>query len=296
MTRSWSIGGIAFRILVVLIAGFLLLPTIIIIPISFTPGNTVAFPPGGFSLRWYEAVFHDPAWIAAMTSRLKIAVMTVVLSVVMGTAAAVGLFRGNFPMKTIVRGLVLSPLMTPVIVLAIGTFMVFARWGLAGTYAGLVIAHTVLALPFVIVSVTASLHTLNANLELASLGLGAGRADLLPRDAAADPSRRLVGRALRLHHLVRRDCRRSSSPARLSRRCRCRSVDTCAPNSAPPSPRSAPCSSPFRSRWPPPLLPQREVMTTKSEAAALAIDGIRRATAPSPPSRTSRSSSPRASS
>ncbi|CAN5165214.1 ABC transporter permease [soil metagenome] len=174
MTKSWTIGGIVLRIVVVLIAGFLLLPTIIIIPISFTPGNTVAFPPAGLSLRWYEAVFNDPAWLSAMSSSLKIALLTVVLSVVMGTAAAVGLFRGNFPMKTVIRGLVLSPLVTPVIVLAIGTFMVFARWGLAGSYAGLVIAHTVLALPFVIVSVTASLHTLNANLELASLGLGAG--------------------------------------------------------------------------------------------------------------------------
>jgi putative spermidine/putrescine transport system permease protein len=72
------------------------------------------------------------------------------------------------------RALLLSPLVTPVIVLAIGTFMVFARWGLAGTYAGLIIAHSVLALPFVVVSVSASLQTLNPNLELAGLGLGAG--------------------------------------------------------------------------------------------------------------------------
>jgi putative spermidine/putrescine transport system permease protein len=163
-----------FRVLVVLIAAFLLLPTIIIVPISFTSGETVAFPLPGLSLRWYLSVFNDPAWRAAMLTSLWIALATVVLSVIMGTAAALGLARSSFTAKPLIRGLVLSPLVTPVIVLAIGTFMVFARWGLAGTYAGLIIAHTVLALPFVIVSVTASLQTLNANLELASLGLGAG--------------------------------------------------------------------------------------------------------------------------
>jgi putative spermidine/putrescine transport system permease protein len=163
-----------FRVLVVLIAAFLLLPTIIIVPISFTSGETVAFPLPGLSLRWYLSVFNDPAWRAAMLTSLWIALATVVLSVIMGTAAALALARSSFTGKPLVRGLVLSPLVTPVIVLAIGTFMVFARWGLAGTYAGLIIAHTVLALPFVIVSVTASLQTLNANLELASLGLGAG--------------------------------------------------------------------------------------------------------------------------
>lgn len=174
MTRSWTPGTVLFRVLVVLIAAFLLLPTIIIIPISFTSAETVAFPPPGLSPRWYESVLNDPAWRAAMLTSLWIALSTVILSVVMGTAAALALARADFPAKTLIRGLVLSPLVTPVIVLAVGTFMVFARWGLAGTYAGLIIAHTVLALPFVIVLVTASLQTLNANLELASLGLGAG--------------------------------------------------------------------------------------------------------------------------
>jgi len=174
MTQARSPWPILFHAIVVLIAAFLLLPTIIIIPISFTSAETVAFPPTGLSLRWYESVFHDLTWRTAMLNSLKIAAATVVLSVTMGTAAALALARADFPAKSLVRGLILSPLVTPVIVLAIGTFMVFARWGLAGTYAGLVIAHTVLALPFVIVSVTASLQTLNANLELASLGLGAG--------------------------------------------------------------------------------------------------------------------------
>jgi putative spermidine/putrescine transport system permease protein len=93
--------------------------------------------------------------------------------VVIGTAAALSLHRSDFAGKAVLRAILLSPLVTPVIVLAIGIFMVFARWGVAGTVPGLVIAHTVLALPFVIVAVTAMLHGVNPNLELAALGLGA---------------------------------------------------------------------------------------------------------------------------
>jgi putative spermidine/putrescine transport system permease protein len=83
------------------------------------------------------------------------------------------LFRSTSPGNSVLRAIVLSPLVSPVIVLAVGVFMVFARWGLSGTLLGLVIAHTVLALPFVVVSVTATLHGVNPNLELAALGLGA---------------------------------------------------------------------------------------------------------------------------
>jgi putative spermidine/putrescine transport system permease protein len=93
---------------------------------------------------------------------------------VLGTAAALALFRGRFAGRALARALLLSPLVTPVVVLAIGIFMVFSRWHLVGTLTGLVAADTILAIPFVVALVTATLQTLNPNLELASAGLGAG--------------------------------------------------------------------------------------------------------------------------
>ena len=165
---------IIFGLIVVAIAAFLLLPTIIIIPVSFSAASDIIFPPPGFSLHWYRSVFADPAWRDATITSLKVACLTVICAVVLGTSAAIGLFRARFVGKAIVQALFLSPLVTPLIVLAIGVFMVFSRWHLVGTLPGLVAADTMLSIPLVVVSVTAALHTLNPNLELASLGLGAG--------------------------------------------------------------------------------------------------------------------------
>lgn len=152
---------------------FLVAPTLIAVPISFTTSSGIRFPPEGFTLKWYDAVFASRDWREATLNSLVIAIATSALSLVLGTAAALMLSQATFRGKTIVLGLLLSPLVTPVIVLSVGMYMVFARWGLSGSYAGLVAAHTVLALPFVIVSVLASLKTVNANLQLASAGLGA---------------------------------------------------------------------------------------------------------------------------
>lgn len=155
------------------VALFLVAPTLIAVPISFTTSSGIRFPPEGFTLKWYDAVFASRDWREATLNSLAVAIATAALSLVLGTAAALMLSRATFRGKTIVLGLLLSPLVTPVIVLSVGMYMVFARWGLSGSYAGLVAAHTVLALPFVIVSVLASLKTVNANLQLASAGLGA---------------------------------------------------------------------------------------------------------------------------
>lgn len=152
---------------------FLVAPTLIAVPISFTTSSGIRFPPEGFTLKWYDAVFASRDWREATLNSLVIAIATSALSLVLGTAAALMLSQATFRGKTIVLGLLLSPLVTPVIVLSVGMYMVFARWGLSGSYVGLVAAHTVLALPFVIVSVLASLKTVNANLQLASAGLGA---------------------------------------------------------------------------------------------------------------------------
>jgi putative spermidine/putrescine transport system permease protein len=172
MIRS-PLARVAFGAVVVAIAAFLLLP--IIFPISFSAASDASqFPPATYSLKWYESVLLDPAWQSATITSFKTSCLTVIFSVVLGTSAALALFRSHFAGKAAVQALLLSPLVTPVIVLAIGMFMVFSSWRLVGTLVGLVAANTVLSIPFVVASVTATLHTLNPNLEFASAGLGAG--------------------------------------------------------------------------------------------------------------------------
>ncbi|RAX37863.1 ABC transporter permease [Rhizobium tropici] len=166
--------SLLFWLVVVLIALFLLLPTLVIVPMSFTTTATLEFPPVGFTLDWYGKVLGSPDWQNALINSLIIAVAASILATVLGTSAAVAINAHRFPGKTLIMGLLLSPMVTPVIVLAVGMYMVFSGWGLVATHIGLVLAHTVLAIPFVVVSVMASLRMVNPSLVPASLGLGAG--------------------------------------------------------------------------------------------------------------------------
>ena len=164
-----------FWIFVSLTAIFLLVPTLVIVPMSFTTTETLEFPPVGFTLDWYGNVLGAADWQSALFNSLVIAIATAVLATGLGTAAALTLHNNEFPGKVVVIGLLLSPMVTPVIVLAVGMYMVFARWGLVASQLGMILAHTVLAIPFVLVSVLASARMVNPSLALASAGLGASR-------------------------------------------------------------------------------------------------------------------------
>jgi putative spermidine/putrescine transport system permease protein len=166
---------ILFWIIVGATAIFLLVPTLIIVPISFTTTAALEFPPVGFTLDWYAKVLGAPDWQAALVNSLMVAIATAIFATVIGTAAALALHAHEFRGKAIILGLLLSPMVTPLIVLAVGMYMVFAGWGLVATRLGLVFAHTVLAVPFVVVSVLASAKMMNQSLVPASLGLGASR-------------------------------------------------------------------------------------------------------------------------
>jgi putative spermidine/putrescine transport system permease protein len=152
---------------------YLLAPTLVIVPMSFTEARILSFPPEGFSLQWYERMFTDRQWSTGMVNSLLVAVLTAIVATVLGTLAALGLSRGRFPGRSLVNGLVLSPLIVPVVVIAIGMFGLFVTWRLSGSMVGLVLAHTALALPFVVVNVSTSLQTMDRNLELAAANLGA---------------------------------------------------------------------------------------------------------------------------
>ncbi|WP_018099239.1 ABC transporter permease [Sinorhizobium meliloti] len=152
---------------------FLLVPTLIVIPISFTASSFPNFPPQGFSFRWYEEIVTNPLWRTAINNSLYVALATTVIAVVFGTLAALAL-QGNAIASGLWRIVLLGPLVTPAIVLAVGLYMLFGQFRLNGTFTALVAGHSVLAIPFVVVSVGASLRLINPNFALAAAGLGAG--------------------------------------------------------------------------------------------------------------------------
>lgn len=157
-----------------LVVVFLIVPTVVLVPMSFSAGETLAFPPKGFSLRWYENLYLSPTWSSAAITSFKVALGTTVVATVLGTVTAFGLVRGRFPGRNLANALVLSPIIVPVVIVAIAMFAVFVSWRIAGSLLALILAHTALALPFVVVNVSASLRTMDRDLESASLNLGAG--------------------------------------------------------------------------------------------------------------------------
>jgi len=175
MNRLNRLCRAGFGLLVGLTALFLLVPTLIIVPMSFTRTPTLEFPPVGFTLDWYGRVLGSASWRDAVANSLTVALISATLATGLGTAAALALHARQFVGKTAALALLLSPMVTPVIVLAVGMYMRFSGWGLVASHLGLIVAHTVLGIPFVLVAVLASARMVNPTLAVASLGLGASR-------------------------------------------------------------------------------------------------------------------------
>src|SRR5215204_2540573 len=158
-----------------LIIAFLCVPSFFVIPVSFTAGDFIEFPPKGFSLRWYELYFGAPDWIAATVRSFIVALLTGALAMVLGTAAAFVLVRQRITGRGIILAVILAPLVLPRIIIAVGLFYLYARIGLVGTVVGLVIGHTVLAVPYVVITVMAVLKTYDERLDQAAWSLGASK-------------------------------------------------------------------------------------------------------------------------
>jgi len=159
--------------LVGLILMFLALPIVVVMVVSFSSATYLTFPPPAFGLRWYRAFFASDDWLRSTWLSLWVAGSVVVLATLLGTLAALGIARLPKALRVLASALILSPLIVPVIVVAIGIYYAFARYGLVGTPAGLILAHTCLAVPFVVTSVNASLAGIDPRLEQAALSLGA---------------------------------------------------------------------------------------------------------------------------
>jgi putative spermidine/putrescine transport system permease protein len=168
----YSIGFHTFCISVFL---FLILPLFVVFPMSFSSSAILEFPPPDYSLRWYKEYLGSRAWISATVLSVNVATCTMVLSTILGTLASLGFARAKFRGKEIINALIISPMIVPVIIIAIALYFVFARIGLIGSPFGLILAHTLLALPLVIINVTASLKGFDERLEQAAMNLGANR-------------------------------------------------------------------------------------------------------------------------
>jgi putative spermidine/putrescine transport system permease protein len=174
--REKALGTrLVFYIVCTLIFLFLVLPIFIIVPISFSSSRFLQFPPRGFSLQWYTTYFESRNWTSATLRSFQVGILTTIFATILGTLASFALVRGEFRGKKLVYGIILSPLIIPVIITAIAVYYLFSELHLIGSLMGLVLAHTVLALPFVVVNVTATLQGFDVTLERAALSLGANR-------------------------------------------------------------------------------------------------------------------------
>jgi putative spermidine/putrescine transport system permease protein len=171
--RSGLVGA-GLAIWFVLVVVFLLFPLVFLVPLSFNESEILSFPPTQWSARWYRALFTDPSWSGALWLSLKVAVLVTALSLVTGIAAALAIVRHRLPGASLIYGLSIAPLIVPGIVIALGMFMLFARLRWLESLTTLVFAHTVVAVPYVVVVVSAALRNLDQTIERAARVLGAG--------------------------------------------------------------------------------------------------------------------------
>ncbi len=174
------LGHYGLRVLVALVLAFLMLPILIIIPLSFNVEPYFSFTegmlrldPDAYSTRWYEQVFNDPRWILSIKNSFIVGIAAATLSTVLGTIAAVGLASPVMPFKRLITALLLSPMIVPVIIIAAGMFFFYTRFNLVGSHLGLILAHAALGIPFVIITVTATLTGFDRSLYHAAIGMGA---------------------------------------------------------------------------------------------------------------------------
>jgi putative spermidine/putrescine transport system permease protein len=168
-----KLGWYALRVTAIGVLFYLLLPVVVIIPLSFSDSSFLAYPIKGWSMQWYEAMWNSDDWARATKNSFIVAPLATLLATVLGTLAAMGLANAKFWGKGFITGLLIAPMVVPIVVVGVSSYLYFARWGLNDSYLGLVIVHAALGAPFVVTTVLATLQGFNHNLIKASLSLGA---------------------------------------------------------------------------------------------------------------------------
>jgi len=177
LERTWYY---TFRVICGLIFFFLIAPLVVIVPLSFnavpfftfTP-EMLTLDPAGYSLKWYEDFFTNLNWHGAVKNSFIIAVFATLISTTLGTIGALGLSRSEMPMKTTIMAILISPMIVPLIISAAGMYFFYSKIGLAATHVGVIIAHAALGIPFVVITVTATLVGFDQSLIRAAYNLGA---------------------------------------------------------------------------------------------------------------------------
>jgi len=157
-----------------LVALYLLFPLLVVVPISFVDSRFIQFPPEAFSLRWYRNYFDDPDFLDATVFSFLIGIPATLIATTLGTLAALGLTRTRFFGKGVIYALSISPIIVPVIIVSLALYIFFARLDLIGSAFGLILAHSILAMPFSVLIVSATLEHFDITLERAARVLGAG--------------------------------------------------------------------------------------------------------------------------
>ena len=175
--RAWYYS---FRIICGLIFFFLLAPILIMIPLSFnaqpyftyTP-EMLRLDPDGYSMRWYQELFASDSWMRSIRNSFMIGIASTILAATLGTLAALGLSQSQMPAKGFIMGILISPMIVPLIISGAGMFFFYSSVNLANTFTGVILAHTALGTPFVVITVTATLTGFDHSLTRAAANLGA---------------------------------------------------------------------------------------------------------------------------
>jgi putative spermidine/putrescine transport system permease protein len=181
LKRRSRINSIALTVSGVLTLLFLVLPILIVVPMSFSSAGTLQFPPPGFSLRWYQSFFSDPQWIEAGLNSLAIGATASTISLVFGTCAAYALVRGSFMGRRSLEANFMAPMVLPPVIIAVSLYIFYAKLGILGTYFGLITAHVVLTAPYVVLLMTLAIRAFDVRIEQIAMTLGASRLEMMLR-------------------------------------------------------------------------------------------------------------------
>lgn len=160
-------------VVTVLIFLFLLVPVAAVLPLSFSSGSFLAYPMPGLSLRWYEELLTNYKWLLALKNSAVVGIGAAALSTVLGLSAAIAMNGLGLKARRIVNGFLIAPLVMPVIIMAVGLYLFFSGLGLVGTIPGIILAHTIIGTPYVVISASAALQNFDMQLIRAAKSLGA---------------------------------------------------------------------------------------------------------------------------
>lgn len=180
-TPSERIWRVLLLVSAGLVLAFLVAPIFAIIPLSLNDSQFLTYPMRGLTLRWYEDLFGSARWGLSVKNSFFIATTAALLATALGTLAAIGLHRSAFRGKSLLTGLLLSPMVVPIVIYSVGLYFFFAPLGLTSTYTGIILAHAALGSPFVVVTVTATLSTFDWTMVRAAQSLGAAAGTIFRR-------------------------------------------------------------------------------------------------------------------